>query len=62
MGCEELGSLVCQGMAADTKHPGVIPLGFILPFAKVLHTGLVIKISTLRKQIHVAQWSYWDYS
>lgn len=48
---EELGYLVCQGMAADTKYPGVTPLGFILPFAKILHTGLVIKISTLRKQI-----------
>lgn len=61
---EELGYLVCQGMAADTKYPGVTPLGFILPFAKILHTGLVIKISTLRKQIqiHVAQWSCWDNS
>lgn len=43
-------------MAADTKHPGLILFGFILPFAKKLHTGLVIKIGTLRKQIHVARW------
>lgn len=49
MGHEELGSLLCQGMAVDTKHPGLIRLGFILPFAKKLRTGLVIKISILRK-------------
>lgn len=46
MGHEELGSLVFKGMAADTKHPGLIPFVFILPFAKKLHTGLVLKIST----------------
>lgn len=51
-----------SGMAADTKHPGLVPFGFILPFVKQLHTGLVIKINPLRKQIHVAQWSYWDNS
>lgn len=59
---EELGNLACQGIAVDTKYPGRIPLGFINLFAKILHTGLMIKISTLRKQIQVAQWSYWDNS
>lgn len=55
MGYEELGSLVCQGMSADTKHPGCPnSYGVFLPFAKILPTGLVIKIGTLRKQIHVA--------
>lgn len=63
MGHEELGSLLCQGMAVNMKHPGLICLGLILPFAKKkLHTRLVIEISTWRKQIHVAQGSYWDNS
>lgn len=50
---EELGKLVCQDMAADTKYPRLIPLGFNLPFANIPPAGLVIKISTLRKQIPV---------
>lgn len=39
MGHEELGSLLCQGMAVNMKHPGLICLGLILPFAKKKKTS-----------------------